>query len=335
MNKRHLLVVSFTLLMGSLFLLSSCSKKGSIAAAREHMAKKEYGFAGENYRKVYSSTKKKDEKIESANTAAFCYWKMNDMKNAESWYRKAIKVDPKNAENQYMLAKTLKNNGKYSEAIIEFNNYLKLSNEKGAEVERMKQGCENALKWKNDKTRYQVENVKALNTRWEDFAPQWFKKDQLYFTSDREKGVSSTAYGWTTNSYTDLYAVTFKVDKKNPNNITYQLPALVDKKVLNGELNDGVVAFDARFITDDAPGVRKRISQRAVQDIGSVGGSSFIQTLQGKAVALFKDFGYRRIGIGCHLENQICAMNGLHSAGNTFTIVEGAGVPRLDVVGYN
>jgi hypothetical protein len=95
------------------------------------------------------------------------------------------------------------------------------------------------------------------------------------------------------------------------------------------------VAFDARFITDDAPGVRKRISQRAVQDIGSVGGSSFIQTLQGKAVALFKDFGYRRIGIGCHLENQICAMNGLHSAGNTFTIVEGAGVPRLDVVGYN
>lgn len=249
MNKRHLLVVSFTLLMGSLFLLSSCSKKGSIAAAREHMAKKEYGFAGENYRKVYSSTKKKDEKIESANTAAFCYWKMNDMKNAESWYRKAIKVDPKNAENQYMLAKTLKNNGKYSEAIIEFNNYLKLSNEKGAEVERMKQGCENALKWKNDKTRYQVENVKALNTRWEDFAPQWFKKDQLYFTSDREKGVSSTAYGWTTNSYTDLYAVTFKVDKKNPNNITYQLPALVDKKVLNGELNDGVVAFDARFTT--------------------------------------------------------------------------------------
>ncbi|MDE2406728.1 MAG: hypothetical protein KGL91_02565 [Xanthomonadaceae bacterium] len=95
------------------------------------------------------------------------------------------------------------------------------------------------------------------------------------------------------------------------------------------------VAFDARFITDDAPGVRKRISQRAVQDIGSVGGGSFIQTLQGQAIALFKDFGYRRIGIGCHLENQICTMNGLHSDGNAFTIVEGAGVPRLEVVGYN
>ena len=30
------------------------------------------------------------------------------------------------------------------------------------------------------------------------------------------------------------------------------------------------VAFDARFITDDAPGVRKRISQRAVQDLSLI-----------------------------------------------------------------
>ncbi len=249
MNKRHLLLLSFSLLIGGILMLSSCAKKGSIAAAREHMTKKEYGFANENYRKVYSSTKKKDERIESANNAAFCYWKMNDMKNAESWYRKAIKVDPKNPENQYMLAKTLKNNGKYDEAIIEFKNYLKLSNEKATETQRLIDGCQNALKWKNDKTRYLVENVKGLNTRWEDFAPQFFKKDQLYFTSDREKGVSSTSYGWTTNSYTDLYTVTFKVDKKNPNNITYQLPTLVDKDKLNGKLNDGVVCFDSRFAT--------------------------------------------------------------------------------------
>lgn len=95
------------------------------------------------------------------------------------------------------------------------------------------------------------------------------------------------------------------------------------------------VAFDARFITDDAPGVRKRISQRAVQDISSVGGGGLLQSLQGQLIGLFNDFGYRRIGIGCKLENQICAMSGLHSAGNAFTIVEGAGLPRLQVIGYN
>lgn len=95
------------------------------------------------------------------------------------------------------------------------------------------------------------------------------------------------------------------------------------------------VAFDAWLATADAPGVRRRISQRAVQDIGSVGGASFVQTLQGRLIALFQEFGYRRIGIGCRLENQICAMSGLHSEGNAFTIVEGQGLPRLDVVGHN
>ena len=99
------------------------------------------------------------------------------------------------------------------------------------------------------------------------------------------------------------------------------------------------VAFDARFITDAIPGVKQRISQRAVQNISSVGDASFVTSLQGQLIGLFDDFGYRRIGIGCRLANQVCAMSGLDShrsqAGNAFTIVEGAGLPRLDVVGFN
>lgn len=95
------------------------------------------------------------------------------------------------------------------------------------------------------------------------------------------------------------------------------------------------VAFDARFITDDAKGVKQRISQRAVQNISSVGDASFVSSLQGQLIGLFDDFGYRRIGIGCRLANEVCAMSGLHSADNAFTIVEGAGVPNLTVVGFN
>ena len=95
------------------------------------------------------------------------------------------------------------------------------------------------------------------------------------------------------------------------------------------------VAFDARFITDRKPGEQQRISQRAVQNISSVGDASFVSSLQGRLIGLFDDFGYRRIGIGCRLANEVCAMAGLHSAGNAFTIVEGAGLPRLTVVGYN
>src|SRR5690606_28193557 len=64
-------------------------------------------------------------------------------------------------------------------------------------------------------------------------------------------------------------------------------------------------AFDARLHTEPAPGVRQRISQRAVQDISSVGDASFVTSLQGRLIGLFDDFGYRRIGIGCRLANEV------------------------------
>lgn len=99
-------------------------------------------------------------------------------------------------------------------------------------------------------------------------------------------------------------------------------------------------AFDADLHTVPARGVKQRISQRAVQNISSVGDTSFTSTLQSRLIGLFNDFGYRRIGISCKLANEVCEMGGLHSADNSrsepgFTIVEGAGLPRLTVVGFN
>lgn len=99
------------------------------------------------------------------------------------------------------------------------------------------------------------------------------------------------------------------------------------------------VAFQAVIASDAAAarrdGVRQRISQRAVQDLSSVSDASFVSTLQAQLIGLFDDFGYRRIGLSCYLSDQVCDMSGLGSAGNGFTIVEGSGLPRLSVVGYN
>jgi len=95
------------------------------------------------------------------------------------------------------------------------------------------------------------------------------------------------------------------------------------------------VAFDAEMHSVRRAGTKQRISQRAVQNISSVGDASFVTSLQGKLIGLFDDFRYSRLGISCRLANEVCEMGGLHSAGNSFTIVEGAGLPRLNVVGYN
>jgi hypothetical protein len=120
---------------------------------------------------------------------------------------------------------------------------------------------------------------------------------------------------------------------------------------LNGRIGDlrlvdwTATAFDAEFHTEARRGERQRISQRAVQNISSVGDASFVTSLQGRLIGLFDDFGYRRIGISCSLRNEVCTMGGLGdpdpaAAGSgsdrrAFTIVDGAGVPRLQVVGYN
>ena len=101
------------------------------------------------------------------------------------------------------------------------------------------------------------------------------------------------------------------------------------------------VRFDAVLLTDRKPGVRQRISQRAVQNISSVGDSSFVGSLQGQLIGLFDDFGYRRLGIRCQLNNTVCLMGGIsdvntpRSDSSGFTIVEGSGLPRLTVIGHN
>ena len=94
------------------------------------------------------------------------------------------------------------------------------------------------------------------------------------------------------------------------------------------------VAFEARFETDSDWKGKRRISQRAVNDISSVGGSGLAGSLQTKLLKVFDDFGYARIGLGCKLKDNVCTMEGISSAGDGYIIVEGAGLPRIQVVGF-
>lgn len=93
------------------------------------------------------------------------------------------------------------------------------------------------------------------------------------------------------------------------------------------------VAFDARFRThEDAP--RRRISQRAVDNLSSLGGAGGT-VLSGTLLRMFEDFAYRRVGISCQLAGNICRMDGVapHESGGYY-IVEGRLLPRLDVIGH-
>jgi hypothetical protein len=90
------------------------------------------------------------------------------------------------------------------------------------------------------------------------------------------------------------------------------------------------VAFNAHLLA----GSGGRISQRAVNNLTTVGGGGIAAGLQGAVLKLFKTFGYKRIGLNCALQGTVCQMSGLDSSDGGYTIVEGSGLPRLQVIGH-
>lgn len=93
------------------------------------------------------------------------------------------------------------------------------------------------------------------------------------------------------------------------------------------------VAFDARFDTDPNAKEPRRISQRAVRDLSSVGGMGAAAALQQGVLRAFETFAYARIGIGCRLANDVCHMQGIERTARGYSLVEGSGLPRISVNG--
>jgi hypothetical protein len=114
----------------------------------------------------------------------------------------------------------------------------------------------------------------------------------------------------------------------------------VDADVLGLELvRWRPVRFDARVLS--SPGAyRRRISQRAVQNIGALGGPGAALALQRGFLQFFESFGYRELGLSCKLARGVCRMGGLQGdngsdTGRGFVIIQGGGIPALNVIGYN
>jgi len=97
------------------------------------------------------------------------------------------------------------------------------------------------------------------------------------------------------------------------------------------------VAFDAAIATPEDDKSRHRISQRAVDNISSIGGGGVGGALSRSFLRFFEDFPYDRLGIRCRLENGICDMGGVApapAAGGYYLVKSRLLPPRLDVIGY-
>jgi len=200
----------------------------------------EYYEAIDHFKNAYSKTKDKERKNEMIFMVAECYRLTNDPRNAELWYKRAVKSPYSRPEAQYWLADALKKNGKYQQAIDEFRKYKQLV-PGDTRADREIHACELAMEWLRNPESYKVEELKEVNSKDADFSPAYARDDYgvIYFTTSREGTQGKKTHGATGQNFTDIFET--RLDKKGK----WSLPVPVE--TLNSEFEDGAASFSSDF----------------------------------------------------------------------------------------
>ncbi len=107
---------------------------------------------------------------------------------------------------------------------------------------------------------------------------------------------------------------------------------------LSGEINELRITnwktdrLDAQVYTVKTKGVKQTISQRAIDNISSLGGIK--GAISKTFLRFFDDFRYKKIKLSCKLHNSVCQIGGITNQNNQFVIVEGGGIPKINIVGF-
>ncbi|MBN8702516.1 MAG: OmpA family protein [Bacteroidetes bacterium] len=263
--------LSSVLLVAFLFVAPAFAQKNFSKEADKAYKNMEFFNAIELYKKAYSKAKKKEEKASILFKTAECYRKIGDSKQAETWYAKAVKAKYPDPKAILYLADAKKIQQKYDEAIVEYNNYKKEvpSDTRGADGVK---SCEMAQKWKDNPTRFKVDNMAMLNSKQQDFAPGFADKKgtTLYFTSTREGSTGGKTDPGLGQTYSDIFET--KVDK----NGKWSTPTPVAEP-LNTPANDGssVVAKKGNTIYFTRCEVEKNKEKRCQLFMATKKGSSW------------------------------------------------------------
>jgi peptidoglycan-associated lipoprotein len=218
------------------------AQKRKSERAYSSFAAGEYYDAIDLFKDAYSKSKKSDKNLrtELVFMIAECYRLTNDPKNAETWYKLAIKSSYSRPEAEFWLAESLKKNGKYPLAIDEFKKY-RLVAPSDARAEQEIRSCELAVEWQRNPEAYKVEEIKDLNSKESDFSPAYARDDfsMIYFTTSREGVAGKKTHGATGQNFTDIFES--RVDKKSK----WSTPVPVEG--INTEFEEGTPSFSSDY----------------------------------------------------------------------------------------
>lgn len=92
--------------------------------------------------------------------------------------------------------------------------------------------------------------------------------------------------------------------------------------------------FDLHLYTPPDDSSRRRISQRAVENLTELG-SGVPAGLSASVLRIFEEFSYRAIDVKILLRGDSASIDGLARPDGGYYLVRGSGLPRIDVIGRN
>jgi peptidoglycan-associated lipoprotein len=192
------------------------------------------------FKDVYSKTRDRQLKADMVFMVSECYRLIDDPKNAELWYKRAVKSSFPRPEAQYWLAESTKKLGHYPQAIEEFRKYRQLV-PGDPRTEQQIRSCELAMEWQASPEAYVVEELKEANSKDSDFSPAFGRDDYglVWFTSSRDDAKGNKEHGTTGQSFTDIFET--RLDKKGK----WSTPVPLD--FLNSEFEDGTPSFSSDY----------------------------------------------------------------------------------------
>ena len=236
MNKQFAL---FFVIIVFLSLFSCKTAKLSDAVAKQDRG--EYYDAAQVYRKVYSKTPAKKPYLRGsiAFHMAECNRKIGSTQKALTGYNNAVRYDYDDSSKVFYSALMLHKLGRYAEAKKQYTVFLD-SFPKFLLAKNGIIGCDSAVEWKKNPTRYIVKKMEKFNSRYGEFSPMLSgtKYDQLIFTSSRKDAVGDSKSSITGIKNNDFYVI--DKDEKGQ----WKKPEHIESDV-NTEYDEGACSLSA------------------------------------------------------------------------------------------
>lgn len=199
-----------------------------------------YYKAIELYKKAYAKENSRAKKAEILFKIGECYRLTEDPKQSQVWYDKAIKANYPDPVALLYYADAIKAEGKYDEALTQYQLYV----EKAPDDPRGKTGVESctlAQKWKDNPSRFEIQNEVLLNSSKMDFSPTFEDKKYmaLIFSSSREGSTGKELSQRTGENAADLY---YSI---RDNKGKWSVPTLLNEP-LNTENEEGAAILNGK-----------------------------------------------------------------------------------------